>query len=151
MKTIIKSIEEFFVTEGWRIHQIGDEPAYSMTFKGSRSEWVCIAQAFEDDRRFVFYSACPVKAPSESYPAVAELINRINYCLVYGNFELGYFDGQVRFRTSIEVPTQDLEPLFADRVVYSNVATMDMYLPAILDVIQKNASPMEAISRALQN
>ena len=149
MKTVFESITEFFAAEQWLIHQIGHKTAYSIKFKGSNGEWVCVAEAFEDDRTFVFYSSCPVKAPEETYHAVAELISRLNYCLVCGNFEIGYLDGDIRFRTNIEVPGHDLEPLMIDRVVYNNVVTMNMYLPAILEVIQKGATPLNAIASVL--
>jgi len=149
MKTIFESMAVFFRAEDWVVHQIGDETAYSMKFKGTNGEWVCIAEAFEKDRTFVFYSSCPIQAPTERYPGTSELINRINYGQVCGNFELGYIDGDIRFRTNIEVPDQDLSHLMIDRVVYNNVATMDMYLPAILDVIQKGATPLEAIEHVL--
>lgn len=149
MKTLFESITEFFAVEKWTINRIGNGSAYSMTFKGSNGEWVCNAHAYEEDRILVFYSVCPVKAPETAYQAASELINRLNYSLLSGNFEIGYLDGDIRFRTSIEIPGHDLEPLMIDRVVYNNVATMNMYLPAILDVIQKGAKPINAISDAL--
>lgn len=149
MKSIFDAISAFFEKEKWQVQRVGSEPAFSMRFKGSHAEWICIAQAFEDERRFVFYSACPVNAPREACPAVAELLSRINYCLVFGNFELGYLDGQVRFRTSIEVPDQELAPLMVDRVVYNNIASMEIYLPALLAVIQKGAAPLDAIAKVL--
>ena len=149
MKRIFESITEFFKTENLTVHRIGNDEAYSMTFKGQHGEWVCSAQAFEDDRTFVFYSACPVKASPQNYPAVAELLNRLNYGMLCGSFELGYFDGDIRLRTAIEVPDHDLEHLMIDRVVYNNIATMDMYLPAILSVVERGMAPLDAISDAL--
>ena len=149
MKTIFQSITTFFDAEKWHVNRIEKKSAYSMKFKGSNGEWACIAMAIEEDRTFVFYSVCPVKAAKEIYPAVAELINRLNYCQLCGNFELGYLDGDIRFRTNIEMPDQDLEHLIIDRVVYNNVTTMDLYLPAILDVIQNGAAPLDALSNAL--
>lgn len=149
MKTIFESITAFFAAEKWPVHQIENKHAYSMKFRGGNGEWVCVAESYEEDRTLVFYSVCPLKAGRENYPALAELINRLNYCQVCGNFELGYLEGDVRFRTNIEVPDQDLSPLMIDRVVYNNVATMDMYLPAIDEVIRKGTAPLDAIAKVL--
>lgn len=149
MKKIFESVAAFFEAEKWEVHRIGGRSAYSMKFRGSNGEWVCVAEAFEDDRTFVFYSACPVKATEKTYPAVAELINRLNYSMVCGNFELGYADGDIRLRTTIEMPGCDLEHLMIDRVVYNNVATMDLYLPAIQSVVERGVPPLDAISDAM--
>lgn len=149
MKSIAESIAEFFAAENWAIRNVGRDTAFSMTFKGNSGEWTCVAQAFEDERHFVFYSACPVKADRKSFAAVAELITRLNFSLLSGNFEMGYLDGEIRLRTGIEIPGVDLHRSLIDRVVYGNVATMDMYLPAILDVIEKQATPLDAISNTL--
>jgi hypothetical protein len=149
MKALFESITTFFADEQWPINRIGNKEAYSLKFAGSCGEFICVAEVFEEDRAFVFYSSCPIKAPEATFGKVAELINRLNYCQLYGNFELGYLDGDIRFRTSIEMPGYDLEPLMIDRVVYNNVATMDMYLPAILDVIQHGTLPLDALSKSL--
>jgi len=149
MKEIFKSVAVFFEKESWPTNRIEGETACSMRFKGRHGEWTCVAQAYEEDRPFVFYSSCPVKASAETFPAVCELVSRLNYSMLCGNFEIGYLDGDIRFRTSIEMPGHDLEHLMIDRVVYNNVATMDMYLPAILDVVENAARPIDAISNAL--
>lgn len=149
MKTILDSVVEFLEADGWPIHPVENQPAYSMTFQGEQGTWFCVAQANEEDRQFVFYSACPVEASPEVYTSVAELLTRINNILLTGNFEMNYLNGNVRFRTSIEMPGHELGAFLVQRIVYANVITMDTYLPALLNVIQNGVSPLEAISNAL--
>jgi len=35
--------------------------------------------------------------------AVAEFINRANYGIIIGNFEMDFADGEIRYKTSIDV------------------------------------------------
>ncbi len=147
MKTIFQSVSAFFEAEKWPVSKVKDQASLSMLFKGSHLEWTCLANAYEDERTFVFYSFCPFKASKESYPRVAELISRLNYAQLCGNYEMGYLDGEIRFRTSIEVPDSELSHLLIDRVVYNNVATVDMFLGAFISVVQESAMPLEAIAK----
>ncbi len=147
MKSIIESVSAFFAAEQWPARQVGGRNL-SMRFKGNQFEWDCVASTDEDERTLVFYSLCPATAGKDSFPRVAELLCRLNYAQLCGNFELGYLDGDIRFRTSIEVPDIDLSHALIDRVVYNNVATMDMFLPALLSVIQDGTAPLEAIARS---
>jgi hypothetical protein len=146
---LIRVVTDFFESEKWRINPIEGDTAFSTRHTGKATSWVCVGKTDEADRSFVFYSVSPIKAPKESYPAIAELLSRINYSLHSGNFELGYFDGDIRFRTSVEVGADSLGHAMIDRVVYNNVVAMDLYLPAILAVVAEDAKPLDAIAKAL--
>lgn len=149
MKPIVDSITTFLQADGWPLHPIEGQSSYSMRFQGKSGEWTCIAQAFEPERRFVFYSACPIQASNETNPAVAELLTRINYTLLVGNFEMNFLNGDIRCRTSIDSPGHELGAFLIQQVIYINVSHMDAYLPAIRAVIEQGMSPLDAIHTLL--
>jgi len=86
---------------------------------------------------------------------VAELLTRANYGMLIGNFELDLDDGEIRYKTSIDM--EGLVPLSAEdrsvskllwkSLVYANVLTSDQYLPAIKSVVEGHAEPAEALQR----
>jgi hypothetical protein len=146
MATIFEAMHTFFTEDDWPVHQIGDDPAFSMTFQGENGQWVCIAQGVEELDRFIFYSVCPLDVPEGRRPAVAELLTRINYDLIIGNFEMSYETGDLRYKTSIDVEGDRLTPALVKQLVYSNVAAMDFYLPSIMTTIYGKMSPAEALA-----
>lgn len=46
----------------------------------------------------VFYAVCPLRADEQYRPAAAEFINRANYGLKLGCFEMDHNDGEIRYR-----------------------------------------------------
>ena len=50
----------------------------------------------------------PIRVAEEQRQIVAELLARINYGLNIGNFELDMTDGEIRYKTSIDVEGGEL-------------------------------------------
>ena len=78
---------------------------------------------------------------------VAEFITRANYGLKVGNFEMDMDDGEVRFKTSIDVEKDQLNRTQVSNLVYANVWTMDRYLPGIFSVIYGSENPRQAVNK----
>ncbi len=67
--------------------------------------------------------------------------------MIVGNFELDFTDGEISYKTSIDVEGDRLSFALIQRVVYANVTMMDEYLPGMMSVIYGNVSPEEAIAQ----
>jgi hypothetical protein len=65
--------------------------------------------------------------------------------MTLSNFGLDYTDGEIRYKTSIDVEGDRLTPALIKRLVFTNVAMMDQYLPGIRAILEHNATPEEAI------
>jgi hypothetical protein len=148
MGRLLDAMVGFFRADDWNFTEVEGKDVLRMGFSGDNGQWTCFAQAREQQEQFVFYSICPVKAPEEKRPAVAELLTRANYGLVVGNFELDYSDGEVRYKTSIAAKEgETLTPGLIKHAVYANVLTMDRYLPGIMSVLYSDVSPADAIAK----
>src|SRR5262245_1286024 len=144
---IAVELGSFFSEDGWPAVFDTDLNRFVMLFQGTQAEWACFAYALEEDKQFVFYSVAPVLADEPHRPAVAEYLSRANYGLVLGNFELDFDDGDIRYKTSIDVEDAELTPELIRHVVYANVEAMDRYLPGLMLVLADGASPAGAIQR----
>jgi hypothetical protein len=144
---ISEAMIRFFTEEKWPYMPLESEPILRVPFQGSNGQWLCYAQAREEQQQFVFYSVCPAMVPAELRPAMAEFVTRANYGLIIGNFELDYRDGELRYKTSLDVEGADLNSELLRSLVYANVAMMDHYLPGIMAVLYGNVSPEEAITQ----
>jgi hypothetical protein len=144
-ETILEKMLNFFTQDDWQFTKLQGEPILSMAFQGKNGEWTCYAKAREEQQQFVFYSLCPINASEDKRLAVAQFLTRANYGMMNGNFELDFNDGEIRYKTSIDVEGDRLTPALIKNLVYTNVTMMDEYLPGIISVINGDVEPKEAI------
>lgn len=150
MTPILQTITAFFTADNWQVENQPDNLSLSMNFQGEHGQWRCYATTRELPPQFVFYSLCPITIPLDRRQDVSEFLTRANYDIVIGNFELDFEDGDVRYKTSIDVEGSQLDSALIKRLVYTNVVMMDQYLPGILAVVYAKASPAEAIAQVEQ-
>jgi hypothetical protein len=142
---IFDEMVNFFKEDEWPFYQIKGQPVLQMAFQGENAKWTCYAKIREKQEQFVFYSVCPVNAPENKRMAIAEFITRANSGTIVGNFELDFADGEIRYKTSIDVEGDRLSSALIKQMVYANVTMMDQYLPGIMSVIYSHVSPIDAI------
>jgi len=144
--SIFDYVLSFFQDDDWSFTRLQGESALRLAFASDRAQWKCFAQVREEQKQFVFYSICPIAVPEPQRMAIAEFITRANYCMIIGNFELDLDDGEIRYKTSIDVEGDRLSHPLIKQLVYTNVLTMDQYLPGIIAVIEQGMEPKEAIA-----
>jgi hypothetical protein len=145
---IFNALVEFFEEDEWDFQWMEGASVLSMGFSGKNGKWQCFAQAREAQQQFVFYSVLPINVPPEKRQKVAELITRINYGMVIGNFEMDFDDGEVRYKTSVDVEGAELTPPMIRQMVYANIIITDRYLSAVMRTIYSDITPLEAIAEA---
>ena len=74
-----------------------------------------------------------------------KFLTRANYGMMIGNFEMDFTDGEIRYKTSIDVEGDKLSSALIKRLVYANVMMMDEYLPGIVSVTEGDMEPKDAI------
>ncbi|MGK7945104.1 MAG: YbjN domain-containing protein [Microcystaceae cyanobacterium] len=146
MGQFLDRVIDFFQKENWQFSQIEDESALQTTFTSDQGSWMCFAQAVEDEvtNRFFFYSVFPIKA-QDNHQEIAEFITRVNYGLSIGNFEFDFSDGEIRFKTSIDITEDGFGLATIERLIYTNVLMMDRYFPGLMGVVTGKILPETAI------
>lgn len=144
--SISEVVAAFFDADDWEYVQI-DAGVLQLAFIGNSGRWTCLANCNDAAQQFVFYSLYPFPIPADRRSLIAEFLTRANDRLLIGNFELDFSDGEVRYKTSIDVEGDRLTPALLNSIVYTNVLTMDTYLPGITAVMQGERSPLDAIAQ----
>ncbi len=147
MGRVYESVLAFLQEDNWRYEEIPGETAVRLSFTGQNARYDCFGRINEAHEVFVFYSIIPVRVPEAQRPLVAELLARINYGLNIGNFELDMNDGEIRYKTSIDVEGGDLTPRMAETLIAVNISTTDRYFPSFADVMYAGVAPVEAVAR----
>jgi hypothetical protein len=101
-----------------------------------------------DANMVAVYSRAPLAVPASHRAAVAELIVRSNWESVVGSLELDYADGEIRFRTSVDVEDVALSQQLLVNLVRDNVIGLDEVLPALRAVAAGQAEPADALATA---
>lgn len=63
------------------------------------------------------------------------------------NFAMNYDDGEVRYRTSVDIEGGSLVTAMVKTPVYANVPTVDRYLPGLMTSVYGGVLAAEAIAR----
>lgn len=142
MDTVLR----FFQEDQWN-YQMKSANLVRTGYRGERGTWVCFARVEDNPPRFCFTSTMCLNIPQHRRPAVMEYINRVNWGLPIGSFEMNVDTGDVRFRTAVALHEQCLTLPMVRSLVYINVHTIDHYVPGVISIIQCGLSPTEALAR----
>ena len=145
METLFETVVRYFTQEEWYFLKMDSRPTLQMSFNGSSGKWLCYANVNEEKGFFSFYSVCPINVPEDRRSTVAEFLTRANYGLMIGNFEMDYRDGEVRYKTSLDVENAEINLALIGNLVNVNLLMMDRYLPGVLKCIYGNESAEAAI------
>jgi hypothetical protein len=149
-QSIIGKLIDFFQNDSWEFQRVPDAPVLTMGFKGMNGQWVCYAQARESEEQFVFYSVLPVAVPEAQRQKFAEFSTRANYGMVIGNFEMDFEDGEIRYKTSVDIEGSQLTEPMIRQLVYANLVITDQYLPGVMRVIYSDETVVEILANLEQ-
>lgn len=100
------------------------------------------------DDKFFIYMTYPMCAGEDERPEVLRLINRINYGIMFGNFEMDERDGEIRFRYAVDcdncLPSQEV----IRHGIYRSAATVEKYGDALIMVIMGFSKALDAYKAA---
>lgn len=146
MGKLLDQVEDFFLTEGWKYGKSDDRNAVSLNMLGHSATFEVVGIEDEQRETVTFYTVAPNRVPEDRRIVVAEYLTRANYGLRNGNFEMDFTDGEVRYKTFIDVEGGELTMKMAENLFTSNFSTMDRYYPGLMKVVFGGASPMAAIA-----
>jgi hypothetical protein len=144
--SLLDAVVAYFESENWPCQRLEDRSVLQVAFTGDHGTWNCFALARDEHSQLVFYSIYPEKVSPERRDDVAEYLTRANYGLMIGNFEMDLDDGDVRYKTGIQVEGEDLGLEMVRGVVLPNVVVMDRYLPGLRAVADTGLSARAALS-----
>jgi len=145
MGRIFEALAAFLEDDHWPVSVVEERKTIKTGFNGDHGEFNCFAQAREEQEQFAFYSVFPVKTNAKDFGAVAEFITRANFGMIIGNFEFDFSDGEIRYKTSVDLEGVEVQASLLRNLVYANVLTMDKYFTGLMRVMYGGITPEEAI------
>ena len=104
------------------------------------------------DDSYVSYASLNNKATPENYCNIAEYLHRANLGLVFGNFEMDYFDGEIRYKYAVEIVNSNNIPNhILDKCVLLPCLMFERYGSGIMKLMLGVGTPEELIRLAEEN
>jgi len=115
-----------------------------MTLENGRTD--SFIDVRKKDNQVLIYAVCPTNIPPAQRARIAEFITRANYCLILGNFEMDFNDGELRFKLAYNYDDTfpPSEEVFK-KSFFTSLNMLDRYLPGIMSVVYANCNPANAI------
>ncbi|APB35223.1 hypothetical protein GlitD10_2879 [Gloeomargarita lithophora Alchichica-D10] len=135
-----------FQALGWRVERLPQGVRWR--YRGQHGSWWCLALLRGEC--FTCYSRYPQAARPEQLVPLGELIARMNYGLLLGNWELDWRDGDIRYKTSLDLQGMSLESRWLKRFLASHLGTFDHYWPAVNALLTQGVSPVVALEAVAQ-
>ena len=145
MGRLLDTVVEYLDDEGFE-YDVESEERVDLSFTTSNGVLVTWFSLDDEDQVVLFVTRCPVFVPQERREAAMEFLTRANFGLRLGHFEFDLDDGEVRYKTSIDVEGDELSTALLRRMVRPNLATMDRYLPGLLRVVYGATTAAEEIA-----
>lgn len=147
MGRVFDEMVAFFEGDGWNFAPVEDhEDALMMGFEVDDHEWACFSQAREEQEQVTFYSVLPFRIEDAQRVDAMTFVTLANYGLILGNFELDLADGEIRFKTSVDVEGSVLTPDLMRPVVQANIAMMRRYFGGFEALVAGTATAAEAVA-----
>lgn len=119
------------------IPYVGEAYALIVTeISGKQGRWRTFIQITDEpeNRIVVIHAQFPAGIPVGSRAKLSERLTRINYELSLGNFELGMDDGELLFKTAIDLADGALTRLMFWRMYDRNLKVMDQHFTEIAEL-----------------
>ena len=145
--SLLDTVRALLEERGWEVEEHREQSLLRTLLEGRSGSWSCFVRTREDTGQITVHSICPRTAPEATREAVAEFLTRLNYGLIIGNFEMDLDDGEVRYKTSIDVEGEPLTAAQMRKLMEYNGHAMDAHLPLLEDVMDATATPLEAMAR----
>ena len=104
------------------------------------------------DDEILSYAVLSNKVPREQFNNVSEYLHRANYGLLYGNFEMDFSDGEVRYKlvTNCQDPGS-LPNNYIDRSILLPCQMMEKYGKGIIQLMLNIGIPKDLIDTIEQS
>lgn len=101
----------------------------TFSLSGLNGVFHSVLRVKEEESFISFITYLGVNCPDNKRNEVAQLITHVNSNLLYGNFEMNLYYGNIKFRTGLYYNGVELNDDLIDSVIMKNIFAMDVSSP----------------------
>ncbi|MCO4744800.1 MAG: YbjN domain-containing protein [Proteobacteria bacterium] len=146
MGAALQMMGETLTEAGWKFNALETGDGLYCSYRTDAGAWGVVVQEREAAQQLIVYSVFPKQVPEAHRADVMTFITIANYALPIGNFELDLRDGELRFKSSVDLEGTALNPQMAGLLVHTNIRTMQTYYLGLVEVMAGLSDPAEAVA-----
>ena len=133
---LLKLAKEYLESDGWTYELLESHSTIAFGFEGKNGKWHCMVQTREKENQLIFYSSLENGIPETMIEKIMRFITIVNYRLVVGNFEMDISDGELNYKTALDLDGIDPPQSLIRNIIQTNLATFDRHLLGINSIIE---------------
>ena len=138
-------VKSALAERNFKCHRFEDDSIFGR-LRTDKATYELFVVADEERETVSFYLIFPTHAPEARRAAVAELCARANWEMFIGALDMDYSDGDVRFRSGIDVEDGVLSPTMVHNIISAAAWTLDNYHDALVKVMIAGEDPGTAFA-----
>ncbi len=147
-KVVSEWVHEYFKSADIEIAEGGNRATYEFTSEdGGDFKYKGYVEVYEERFGLEVFLYCPVTVPPRKLKEVSELIARVNFGLLAGQMSLNFESGKIRYESKAYLKDGLLSIAMVNVMVDRGISILDLYLPAVMDVVHVNTIPEDAYAR----
>ncbi|AGA69691.1 hypothetical protein Desdi_2261 [Desulfitobacterium dichloroeliminans LMG P-21439] len=149
--TLFEILYRALKQDGWNFEYDEKNELFRIEIRGINSEFVSFIIVDEEQESLLCNTHIKQKIPFAKRLEVCNFINRVNYELAIGNFELDMDDGEIRFRTYLDSANSEPSREQLLNLLWNGAQTFDIYYPGFIKIISEDYLAEEAVSACSQD
>ena len=142
--SLFRVLYEILTQNGWEFDFDNKNEIIKLEIRGINTNFHAFLLVDEEQESLLCNTYIKQKIPLSKRLKVCDFMSRVNYELANGNFEMDMDNGEIRYRTYLDLA--DAEPS-KDQVlntVWNGVLGFDTYFPGLMKLLYENYSAEEA-------
>ena len=128
----------------WRYQEDADSSIVHAGVGGRNTSFHLAFICEQEKQVFQVVAQTQLRVPDAFRLEMAELITRINYCLLLGSIKMDMKDGELRYEVAIDVEDGVLTPTMVKRCTLTACYSFDKAFPYLMSLIYGGKSAKEA-------
>ena len=148
--TLFQLLYDTLVQDGWDFDYDEKNEIVRLTIQGVNAEYYCFIIVDEEQESLLCNTHIREKIPFAKRLEVCNFMNRANYELANGNFEMDMDDGEIRFRTFLDLANSEPSKEQILNLVWNGAQGFDTYYPGIMKIVHEDYNAEDAMALCSQ-
>lgn len=142
--SLFRVLYDILVQDGWEFDFDKKNEIIKLEVRGFSTSFYSYLFVDEEQESLLCNTHIREKIPSGKRLEVCDFMSRVNYELANGNFEMDMDNGEIRYRTYLDL--KDAEPSKEQilNILWNSVLGFDTYYPGLMKLVYCDYSAKEA-------
>lgn len=148
--TLFQILYKTLTENGWEFDYDDKNEIFRLEIRGVNSDFYCFIIVDEEQESLLCNTHIKQKVPFPKRLEICNFMNRVNYELANGNFEMDMDDGELRFRTYLDLANTEPSDEQIMNLIWNGCQSFDIYYPGVLKILQDEFTAEEAMEICTQ-